>query len=92
VLASARRPRELPALLTALGELYQLGAEISWQRLYREEWPPASLPLYPWEHAKYWLTPQPARPAAAADIGEHLLLGRRLPLAVAVPLGAGPSP
>jgi acyl transferase domain-containing protein/acyl carrier protein len=86
VLASARRPRELPALLTALAELYQLGAEISWPQLYRQEGmdgPPASLPLYPWEHAKYWLAPQPARPAAEADIGDHPLLGRRLPLAVA---------
>jgi acyl transferase domain-containing protein/acyl carrier protein len=86
VLASARRHREHPALLTALGELYQLGAEISWPRLYREEGtgrPPAPLPLYPWEHAKYWLAPPPPRPAAAADIGDHPLLGRRLPLAVA---------
>jgi acyl transferase domain-containing protein/acyl carrier protein len=89
VLACARRHRELPTLLTALGELYQLGAEISWPRLYREEGtdrPPASLPLYPWEHAKYWLAPQQARPVAAADAGHHPLLGPRLPLAAA----AGP--
>jgi acyl transferase domain-containing protein/acyl carrier protein len=82
VLASARRHRELPALLTALAELYQLGADISWKRLYRLQTPQAPMPLYPWDHAKYWLAPRQARPVAAADRQDHPLLGRQLPLAV----------
>jgi acyl transferase domain-containing protein/NAD(P)-dependent dehydrogenase (short-subunit alcohol dehydrogenase family)/acyl carrier protein len=82
VLVSGRRHREVSALLTALAELYQLGADISWKRLYRQEAPQAPLPLYPWDHAKYWLAPQQGRPVAAADRQDHPLLGQQLPLAV----------
>jgi acyl transferase domain-containing protein/NAD(P)-dependent dehydrogenase (short-subunit alcohol dehydrogenase family)/acyl carrier protein len=82
VLASARRQRELPELLTALAELYRLGADVNWKRLYRQETPQAPLPLYPWNHAKYWLAKRQARPVAAADRQDHPLLGGQLPLAV----------
>lgn len=82
VLASARRQREVPELLTALAELYQLGADVSWKRLYRQETPQAPLPLYPWDQAKYWLAPQQARPVAAANPQDHPLLGQQLRLAV----------
>ena len=82
VLASARRQRELPELLTALAKLYQLGADVRWKRLHRQETPQAPLPLYPWDHAKYWLAPQRARAVAADDRQDHPLLGQQMLLAV----------
>ncbi|GCE15701.1 type I polyketide synthase [Tengunoibacter tsumagoiensis] len=50
---------ETASLLLALGQLWQEGVEISWSRVHegqpRQRLP---LPLYPFEHQRYWIAPR----------------------------------
>ncbi|GCE15702.1 non-ribosomal peptide synthetase/type I polyketide synthase [Tengunoibacter tsumagoiensis] len=50
---------EAASLLLALGQLWQEGVEISWSRVHagqpRQRLP---LPLYPFEHQRYWIAPR----------------------------------
>jgi len=56
----------LRSALTTLGHLWTQGVDVDWTRLNR----PASvqrvsLPTYPFEHQKFWIEPDKARPAIA---------------------------
>nr|BBH87623.1 polyketide synthase [Thermosporothrix sp. COM3] len=56
--------RETPeplALLQALGRLYERGCTPDWSCLYPQSRQRVSLPLYPWQHQRFWL-PASARP------------------------------
>ncbi|WP_051029260.1 type I polyketide synthase [Nocardia takedensis] len=58
---------EVPALRTALGDLFVSGASLDWSAVF----PGArriDLPTYAFHHRRYWLTgPEPTRPRAETD-------------------------
>jgi len=80
VLASSNRNAERTTMLSSLAELFPLGAKINWRRLYRGRAPHTPLPLYPWQHQRFWLD-RPSQQIAAADRRAHPLLGQKLRLA-----------
>ena len=67
---------DLDALAAALGRLHLYGHSPRWSALYPRAGV-VSLPTYPFEHRRYWLTPAP--PAMRRGWGwlrcEHPLLG-----------------
>lgn len=74
-----RKEEERRTLLTALGALYTHGYALCWEAL-ASEGRSVPLPLYPWQHQRYWL--------ATRSVGSqlrgayvHPLLGYRLPTA-----------
>ncbi|MFF5209658.1 aminotransferase class III-fold pyridoxal phosphate-dependent enzyme [Streptosporangium sp. NPDC000396] len=50
-----------------LGELYARGAAIDWTALYTPRRLPPGMPLYPWQHARFWALPEPALPEAPSS-------------------------
>lgn len=49
---------DTPILLTALGKLWLLGAEIDWYKVYaNESFNRIPLPAYPFERQRYWIEP-----------------------------------
>jgi acyl transferase domain-containing protein/NADPH:quinone reductase-like Zn-dependent oxidoreductase/acyl carrier protein len=80
VLASLRGKKpEQRTMLTSLGELYMLGFEIDWNKLY----PSAgvvSLPTFSWQRKRYWIDAVQAGPKAGSlrTSGIHPLMGSRL--------------
>ncbi|HVY83307.1 MAG TPA: SDR family NAD(P)-dependent oxidoreductase, partial [Steroidobacteraceae bacterium] len=79
---SLRRGRgALEQLLESVAQVYVRGAPLDWERFaapyrYRK----VSLPTYPFQRERYMVdvTPQRARPTAAAAASESSLLGRRI--------------
>ncbi len=57
-------------LLAALGALWELGAELSWDQLAPEA-PAVPLPAYPWQRQRHWRdpAPPPAHPLLEAPLG-----------------------
>jgi polyketide synthase PksN len=72
-----------PELLSALAELYVQGAKLAWEELYfGRNYDKVSLPTYPFEPTRCWLTLSSA-PVRASEIGQgktcsHPLLDRLL--------------
>ncbi|XXT19047.1 amino acid adenylation domain-containing protein [Sorangium sp. So ce429] len=76
VVASLRRAREQGddelVALRALGQLWQRGVDVDWQRVHRAPRRRVPLPTYPFERKPYWLddvaaaAPRPSSPADAA--------------------------
>jgi acyl transferase domain-containing protein/acyl carrier protein len=53
------RRSDVAYLLHALGKLWLAGVHVDWPALYVNERPPRiPLPTYPFEHQRYWITPQ----------------------------------
>ncbi len=56
--ASLRRQRpERESLLGTLAELYMAGCDMQWQGLFSIPAQHVTLPLYPWQHERYWFEP-----------------------------------
>ncbi|HEY0135768.1 MAG TPA: beta-ketoacyl synthase N-terminal-like domain-containing protein, partial [Nannocystis sp.] len=82
--------RALDAHTPSTGELatkYMHGAAIAWADVYPGRRPPAPVPRYPWQHARYWIdTPvdEPAapptttpRPTSRAELEQHITAATR---------------
>jgi acyl transferase domain-containing protein/SAM-dependent methyltransferase/acyl carrier protein len=77
-LGSLRRAeRERASLLGSLGELYTLGCEIDWQRLFPSDLTAVQLPLYPFQAETHWRESDQARRTRTGHC-VHPLLGDRL--------------
>jgi amino acid adenylation domain-containing protein len=85
VLPSLRRDEPgRHVMLASLGALHVHGHVVDWSRQHPSGGRCVSLPPYPWQRERFWHVPRPAvtrAPAEAPGIGEHPLLGRRVPLA-----------
>ncbi len=80
ILASLRGKKpEQKTMLMALGELYALGYEVDWSKLYPSGHV-VSLPPFPWQRKRYWIDVVPTGPKAgpARTNGIHPLLGSKL--------------
>ena len=53
-----RQQPEKAALLSALGELYQAGRTIDWDKQFLQGGQVVSLPTYPWQRQRYWFEPK----------------------------------
>ena len=61
-----REQPERRCLLESVGELYVRGQEVAWDRLHPGG-KYVSLPTYPFERERYWITDDPAPAAAASE-------------------------
>ena len=80
ILASLRGKKpEQKTMLMSLGELYTLGYEVDWSKLYPSGHV-VSLPPFPWQRKRYWIDMVPIGPKAgsARTNGIHPLLGSKL--------------
>lgn len=81
VLPSLRRDEdEAGVLANSLGALYTQGYQPDWSRIYPNGGRCVELPIYPWQHERYWLDPPiddsgdgSPRHSAAADTNRSLL-------------------
>ncbi|MGK3986565.1 beta-ketoacyl synthase N-terminal-like domain-containing protein [Sorangium sp. So ce136] len=70
---------ELRCLMQSVGALYACGAAVDFRRLYPRG-RVASLPTYPWQRQRYWLSPSPeARSPRRAAAPAHPHSGAALP-------------
>src|SRR4029077_18324839 len=71
-----RERSDLDGLAAAVGRLHLYGQSPRWSSLYPRAGV-VSLPTYPFEHRRYWLTAAPAADVSAAGLAavEHPLLG-----------------
>ncbi len=61
------------AMLGALGALYAAGFDADWHRIYSGGGDWATLPTYPWQRQRYWISRRPVgatRPKAVGDANE----------------------
>jgi acyl transferase domain-containing protein len=57
-------PREQRATMSALGQLFVLGVDVDWRAVWMHaQRRKCSLPLYPFEHQRYWVDPPSLSPA-----------------------------
>ena len=67
-------------LYSALGQLYQHGIRISFERLFPLGRTLTNLPKYPWEHkTQFWYESRVSRDWRFREFGHHGLLGLRVP-------------
>ena len=67
-------------LYSALGQLYQLGIHVNFERIFPEGRALTDLPRYPWEHnAQFWYENRVSREWRFREFGHHGLLGLRVP-------------
>jgi len=69
-----RNKNEAAAMLSSLGRFYALGYSVKWESLYSRQAPPVSLPDYPYQRQRYWISRRPKAQANAL----HPLLGTQL--------------
>jgi amino acid adenylation domain-containing protein len=61
-------PKDLPAMLNALGKLWLSGAAVDWKGFYqREKRHRLALPTYPFERRRFWVEPGPSISRAQTD-------------------------
>jgi len=85
-LPSMRRDEsERAVMLESLASLWAFGSSVSWERLFPGGRHPVDLPLYPWQHERFWFERAPRereRSSSATDrTTESLLPGRRRDIA-----------
>ncbi|HVV71826.1 MAG TPA: acyltransferase domain-containing protein, partial [Verrucomicrobiae bacterium] len=79
VLPSLRRGQEeRGTLLTSLGALYELGVEIQWRAVYARGGRRVSLPAYPWQRERHWVTSSHTGGEPGAQVSEAQWPGRVL--------------
>ncbi|MBG0569337.1 type I polyketide synthase, partial [Actinoplanes aureus] len=64
---------EVETVLTALARAHVAGVRVDWAQLLPAR-PPASLPTYPFQRERYWLSGTPAMVDSAADLADDGLL------------------
>jgi len=79
VFPSLPHPREaaggLHCALTALGQIWTLGAEVDWPKLHASETARrVSLPTYPFEHQRFWVEPDASKAPAESGPAHAPLL------------------
>ena len=78
VASSLRRGRpERQSLLAGLGLLHSRGVAVQWDHV-QPEGRRVTLPLYPWQRSRYWVSVPPPGETMPTDSDAHPLLGRRL--------------
>jgi myxalamid-type polyketide synthase MxaD len=71
-----REANERRTLLESLGTAYMFGAPVEWDKLFPQPGAVVTLPAYPWQQDRYWITAdRPLRKQRKAD--GHPLLGAR---------------
>ena len=69
-------------MLRSLGTLYERGAAVEWSRIHASAGRScASLPSYPWQRERHWISPKPATLDRFTSRHGHPLLGERVRLA-----------
>ncbi|MEV5893419.1 SDR family NAD(P)-dependent oxidoreductase [Nonomuraea fuscirosea] len=73
------------AFVAAVGRAFARGAEVDWEAFYAPLRPKrVDLPTYPFQHRRYWLTPEPTGTGEVASLGQvaggHALAGALIPV------------
>lgn len=92
-LAAQRRERSLRALpgvdpeglRWTLAQLYCLGHSPDWRRVYPAGRLLPNLPVYPWQHQRYWIDAEASRQVSRANGHKHPVLGYAVPSPAARP-------
>ncbi|MEV5898233.1 SDR family NAD(P)-dependent oxidoreductase [Nonomuraea fuscirosea] len=73
------------AFVAAVGRAFARGAEVDWEAFYAPLRPKrVDLPTYPFQHRRYWLTPEPTGTGDVVGLGQvaggHALTGALVPV------------
>ncbi|WSA58368.1 SDR family NAD(P)-dependent oxidoreductase [Nonomuraea fuscirosea] len=73
------------ALVAAVGRAYARGTDVDWEAFYAPFYPKRiDLPTYPFQHRRYWLTPEPTDTGDVLGLGQmaggHALTGALVPV------------